>query len=365
MKKKVLVFGKFDILHPGHMHILSMAKQQGQVTIVLESDQAIYAMRHYIPYNNEKIRKKHLQNLGFKVFVRSTKHDKQYLLDKLQPDILCIGQDQKFLLDNFGEFKNVQIIKLVKSNLYKSSHLRAILEDKSAGIYLIDKPKGINSFKVVSVLRKVLNTKRIGFSGTLDPLASGLLIAASGRATRLLDWFHDLPKTYQADILFGRVSDTYDLEGSVVIKQGAQAFDQTMLEKTLSKFLKHKKQTVPLYSAKKINGKKLYQMARAGQQIKAPTTDIEIYSFKINSFKYPHLKLLVSVSAGTYIRSLAHDLGQHLKTGALLSDLCRISIGNFDIKKSLALDKVTKDSLAKYRIMPEDIIESLNEYLRR
>jgi len=367
MSKKVLVFGKFDILHPGHMHILNMAKKSGKVLVILESDEAILEHKKYSPYNNQKARENNLKKLGFDVFIRHTKHNEDYLISTFEPDILCLGEDQKLLQDIFSKFKNlkIEVIKFLKSNIYKSSHLKTVLEDKTAGIYLIDKPKGINSFKVVAIFRKVLNMKRVGFSGTLDPLASGLFIVATGQATKLLDWFHDLPKVYQANILFGHQSNTYDLEGEVKVNSKTIAFNKLELEKVLKKFLGKQKQTVPIYSAKKVAGKKLYDLARAGKKVKAPSKDVEIYNLKINKFKYPNLDLTVTVSAGTYIRSLAHDLGQATGTGALLSDLRRVAIGDYSIKKSLALDKVTKDSLAKYQIAPKDIIKNVNEFLVR
>jgi len=367
MNKKVLVFGKFDILHPGHMHILSCANKLGQVTVVLESDQAIKSLRNYTPYNNENIRKSNLKKLGFKVFVRNTKHDARFLIKELKPDILCIGEDQKYLQEIFTKFPNIklELIKFVKSNLYKSSHLRNILGDKSAGIYLIDKPKGFNSFKTVSVLRKLLNMKRVGFSGTLDPLASGLLILASGKATRLLDWFHDLPKVYLADILFGQESDTYDMEGNITVNENAKSFTKAELEKVLNKFLGKQNQKAPIYSAKKVDGKKLYKLARAGKEVEAPSKEIEIYSFKINKFKYPNLSLEVSVSAGTYIRSLAHDLGRAMGTGAMLSDLRRTAIGNFKVINALPLDKTDKTSLPKNKLDVQDVINDLNQHLAR
>ena len=365
MNKKVLVFGKFDILHPGHMHILAMAKKLGQVIIVLEADQSIKSLRNYIPYNNEKTRIKNLKDLGFEVFIRAINHDAKYLINHLQPDILFIGEDQRYLQDTFSKFKdiNLEIIKFVKSNLYKSSRLRTILEDQSAGIYLIDKPKGVNSFRAVSVLRKVLNTKRVGFSGTLDPLASGLLIVASGKATRLLDWFHELPKIYQADVLFGQDSDTYDMEGEIVINENAKSVTKKQLEQALASFIGKQNQVAPIYSAKKVAGQKLYKLARAGKVVKAPSKEIEIHELEIKEFKYPNLDLLVSVSAGTYIRSLAHDLGQTMKTGAMLAGLRRIAIGSFNIKNAVPLEKVEVDILVKNKLKVKDVIENLNEHL--
>jgi len=365
MNKKVLVFGKFDILHPGHMHILLLAKKLGQVTVVLESDQAIKYLRHYVPYNNQKIRETQLKNLGFNVFIRDTNHDTDYLINHLQPDILCVGEDQKYLQNIFSNFKNInlKIVKFIQSNIYKSSRLKAILEDQTAGVYLIDKPKGVNSFRAVSTLRKVLNMKSIGFSGTLDPLASGLLIMASGKATRLLDWFHALPKIYQASILFGQESDTYDLEGKIVINSQAKVFEQTKLAKVLVKFLGKQMQVAPIYSAKKVAGQKLYKLARAGKSVQAPSKEIEIYKLEIKKFKYPNLNLLVSASVGTYIRSLAYDLGQAMNTGAVLADLRRLAIGDFNVKQAIPLDEVNQISLAKYKIAGLDIIKSLNQYL--
>ena len=363
--KKVLVFGKFDILHPGHIHILNIAKKLGQVAIVLESDQAIKTLKHYTPYNNQNTRIKQLKDKGFEIFVRNIDNDAKYLLNYLQPDILCIGEDQKYLQNTFSKFDNInlEIVEFINSGIYKSSRLKTILEDKDAGIYLIDKPKGVNSFKAVSALRKTLNIKRVGFSGTLDPLASGLLIMASGKATRLLDWFHNLPKIYEADILFGQESDTYDMEGEIIINKNAKSFDKLKLKNKLKDFLGKQNQIAPIYSAKKVAGQKLHKLARAGKKVKAPSKEIEIYNLKINKFKYPSLNLLVSASAGTYIRSLAYDLGKVMKTGAVLSDLRRIAIGDFNIKNALALEETTKAKLLKNKLEIKEVINIINEYL--
>lgn len=362
MNKRVLVFGKFDIFHPGHRHILAMAQKLGEVIVVLESDQAINKYGHYQPYHDQNFRQHKLEKLGFSVFVRHLDQDADYIISHFQPDILCLGEDQKLLQKIFSPFPNInlEIIKFVKSNLYKSSHLKSILEDPTAGVYLIDKPKGVNSFRAVAVIRKVLNMRRVGFSGTLDPLASGLLIVATGRATRLLDWFHDLPKTYQAKIVFGQESDSYDLETPVLENKLAKFFTKKQLEKTLANFIGQQTQVVPVYSAKKVQGEKLYLLARSGQRVKPPSQAIEIYKLKINKFNYPYLNLTATVSAGTYIRSLAHDLGQAMKTGAVLVDLERSAIGDFKLKKALALEQINQASLAKHKITPATIIESLS-----
>ena len=240
--------------------------------------------------------------------------------------------------------------------------IQNILDDPQAGFYLIDKPKQVNSFKAVAILRKVLNIKKVGFAGTLDPLASGLLIMATAKATKFLDVFHNLPKTYIADVLFGQTSDTYDLEGKIEVNKNAKKFDLENLEKNLAKFLGEQEQQAPIYSAKKIGGQKLHKLARAGKKVTAPTKKIEIYNLEILDFEYPKAKIKVTASAGTYIRSLAHDLGQTLGMGALLADLRRTNIGDFDINKALSLDKVTKQSLEQIKLDTAQVISSLDQY---
>ena len=237
--------------------------------------------------------------------------------------------------------------------------IQNILDDPQAGFYLIDKPKPVNSFKAVAILRKVLNIKKVGFAGTLDPLASGLLIMATAKATKFLDVFHNLPKTYIADVLFGQTSDTYDLEGKIEINKQAKSFDLADLEKNLSKFLGEQDQQAPIYSAKKIAGQKLHRLARAGKEVVAPSKKINIYNLDILEFEYPKAKIKVTASAGTYIRSLAYDLGQVMTTGALLADLRRTNIGDFDVDKALLLDKISEDTLQKYRLDTNQVIKSL------
>ncbi|MBU1202571.1 tRNA pseudouridine(55) synthase TruB [Patescibacteria group bacterium] len=361
MAKRVIIFGKFDILHPGHMELIRSARKLGQVTVVLESDQAIGKFRNYLPYNKESLRKNQLQKLGLEVYLRNKQNAGEILTD-LKPDILVFGQDQLMLHKIFSDFKNKKIIPLVSPEIFKSSKLRSVLEDRNTGIYLVDKKKGVNSFNVVTIFRKILNIKKVGFSGTLDPLASGLLIVATGSATRLLDWFHFWPKIYIADILFGQTSDTFDLEGKITQNKKAKPFSQNELEKVLQKFVGRQIQLAPIYSAKKIGGQKLHKLARQGKEVARPAKEIEIYNLKIKSFRYPNLKLEVSCSVGTYIRSLADDLGQAMKTGALLADLRRDKIGDFSVDQAIVFDQIDKPTLAKKRIEPPYVIDSLNRY---
>jgi len=363
MKKRVIIFGKFDIVHPGHISFIKHAQSLGQVTVVLESDQTIRGQKGYRTFYNNKIRQQNLARLGLDIYLHDQQTKEQILAD-LNPDIILLCQDQEFLLGMFKNTKSPQVVihQLMNPGLFKSSRLRPVLENGQSAIYLIDKPKGDNSFKAVSVLRKILNIKKIGFAGTLDPLASGLLILASSRATRLLDWFHFLPKVYEADIIFGQTSETYDLESKPILNEKAKNFDRKYLESRLKKFLGKQKQQVPIYSATKVGGQKLHKLARRGEQVIAPFKTIEIYDLKIKKFKYPHLKLSVSCSAGTYIRSLVHDLGEVTGHGALLTDLRRLSIGDFSVKQALNLNQVTAENLADCVISPEQVIESLNQF---
>ncbi|RJQ34442.1 tRNA pseudouridine(55) synthase TruB [Candidatus Parcubacteria bacterium] len=247
-------------------------------------------------------------------------------------------------------------------NFKASNKYKNILADSQAKIYLLDKPKKVTSFKAIIILRKILNLKRVGFSGTLDPLASGLLILATGKATQLLDYFHYLPKVYLADILFGQVSETYDLEGELKVNSKAKPFVKNDLLQALTKFKGSIKQQAPAFSAKKVEGQKLYKLARAGKKIDPPIKEVEIYKIKVIKFKYPKVQLLVECSAGTYIRSLAHDLGQELKTGAVLTDLRRLSIGKLSLDNAPALDKIDKDTLITSGLPVKDVIDSLDQY---
>jgi tRNA pseudouridine55 synthase len=235
-----------------------------------------------------------------------------------------------------------------------------ILADGDSGIFLVDKPKGLHSFNIVSRVRRILDLKKVGFSGTLDPLASGLMIVASGQATKLLDLFHTLPKEYEAEIIFGQTSSSFDLEQAVEINQSAKEFTKEDLLKATDKFTGEQMQQVPVYSAVKVQGKKLHEMVRRGKEVVAPKKKVNIFKIDILEFAYPKAKILVSCSAGTYIRSLANDLGQELKTGAILSDLRRTAIGDLSVAKAVKVDGLDKDRLLAGRVPESQIRNHLN-----
>ena len=203
----------------------------------------------------------------------------------------------------------------------------------------INKPKGISSFDVIRKLRKILHEKQIGHSGTLDPLASGVLQVAVSDATKLLDYLKS-DKTYIADIIFGYVTDTYDSEGE---KRFVKMPDFSLyeLERVLSSFVGKSFQVPPKYSAIKQNGKKLCDIIRnnPNETIDIKPREIEIYSIELLNFIDNSAKIKVSCKKGTYIRSLVNDIGLKLSCGAYMSDLIRTRAGDFKIENSQNLDE--------------------------
>ncbi|MFH0873295.1 MAG: tRNA pseudouridine(55) synthase TruB [Candidatus Komeilibacteria bacterium] len=231
-----------------------------------------------------------------------------------------------------------------------------IQNSPDSGFLLIDKPAGEPSFKTVSQLRQITGQKKIGFAGTLDPAASGLLIIGINKATKLLDYWHQFPKEYEAEITLGKVSTTYDGEG-VISEVSSKEFrpegDRPVAEEerditaALLKFTGTVGQVPPMYSAKSIGGKRLYELARAGKEVERQPATVTIHSIDILEYDYPLLKLRVKCSTGTYIRSLAHDLGQALGAGAYLSALRRTAIGPCQVSQAVSVRDITRDNWPK------------------
>ncbi len=227
------------------------------------------------------------------------------------------------------------------------------------GFLNIYKPKGLTSFDVVRVLRKVLNIKQIGHTGTLDPLAEGVLPVCVGKSTKLIDYLQE-DKGYIADLQFGLGSDTYDTEG-VLQKVSDEKISKDNLVKILKTFEGEIEQVPPIYSAIKINGKKLYEYARAGkgEDIEIPKRKVFISKIELLSFDETNqvAKIEVECSKGTYIRSIVHDLGVKSQLGAVMTKLIRTKSGKFDLKTSVPLDGIkTKEDAEKSLINPLDIL---------
>lgn len=208
-------------------------------------------------------------------------------------------------------------------------------------ILLIDKPKGITSFDVIRILRRKLGIRKMGHAGTLDPLASGLMIIGINKGTKKLNKYLKLPKVYKAEVLLGKKTTTGDLEGEIIESEKVDSIDIKKVKDTLSKMKGKITLPVPLYSAIKIKGTPLYKRARKGHDIKPPEKEMEILNIKlINSFKQEEfyiLSLTIEVSSGTYIRSIAQELGRKLGIPATLANLRRTEIGKFKIEDALSL----------------------------
>ena len=213
------------------------------------------------------------------------------------------------------------------------------------GFLLVRKPTGPTSHDVVSRVRKILSEQDIGHLGTLDPAASGLLVLAVGsKALKVIEFFNDLPKQYEADIRLGSVSSTYDSEGvieAVTPRPGWNAPDIMSLRRMLEdRFVGIIEQVPPAHSAVHIAGKRAYELARAGKLVQPPPRKVDISECCILSYEFPSVHLRVSCGSGTYIRSLAHDLGQMLRCGGYLQGLKRTKVGSWDIEQAVPLDDV-------------------------
>jgi tRNA pseudouridine55 synthase len=210
-------------------------------------------------------------------------------------------------------------------------------EQFTQGIVLIDKPKGITSFKVIHVLRKRLHVQKIGHTGTLDPFATGLLVVLVGRNfTKRADEFVADDKEYLATLHLGKSTDTYDVDGQVVHESSIKP-TLAELESIIQEFQGTIEQVPPMYSAKKVNGKKLYELARKGQEIERKPCIVHVET-KLLRYEYPEVDLHITCSKGCYIRSIGHEIGEKLGSYAYLSALRRIRSGKFRIEDSVPLD---------------------------
>ncbi len=199
-----------------------------------------------------------------------------------------------------------------------------------SGVCLVNKAAGISSFKALGPLKKKWQTRKVGFAGTLDPDASGLLVVGVGQGTKLLQFAEDLPKTYRFEVLPGCSSDSYDSSGYVIKCEGAQLPSKHEVEMALKKFVGALEQLPPRYSAIKINGKRACDRVRAGEKVILKPRQIHIYSLKLIDFSPEKWTLEMECSKGTYVRSLAFDLGMHFQCGALAQKIVRTKIGNFE-----------------------------------
>lgn len=242
------------------------------------------------------------------------------------------------------------------------------------GFLIINKPAGITSHDVVDHVRKLIPEKAeprgrrrrlyaVGHAGTLDPFATGVLLVAIGKTARLLEYTRDFQKTYLAEFILGATSDTDDITGAITRTRNTPGVATTLEVKEVRAALKHFlgpiQQIPPVYSAVKVKGRKLYEYARAGDRVEHPPRPVNIYSIKLIFYKYPILKLEITCGSGTFIRSLARDLGDKLGVGGYVSHLERISIHKFHISAALTLSKLSTVILTAALLPSEKLIEHL------
>ena len=228
------------------------------------------------------------------------------------------------------------------------------------GVVVINKNSGITSHQEVQRLRRLLPGVKAGHTGTLDPMATGVLPVCLGKATRLVEYIIEQSKCYRAVITFGVVTDTGDADGQVLATSQVPCLDKCMMEKTVRSFTGVQEQLPPLYSAVKYKGKPLYRWTREGSTVPRESRQVEIYKIEIVSFsaeREPQLELDIKCSKGTYIRTLAVDLGQAIGCGAHLSALQRLSVGPYELKDALTtvdFARLVENNNFKQQILPPE-----------
>jgi tRNA pseudouridine55 synthase len=211
-----------------------------------------------------------------------------------------------------------------------------------SGILVIDKAKGMTSHDVVACVRKISAQRKAGHAGTLDPLATGVLLVCLGQATRVSEYLMNHDKTYLASIRLGVSTDTYDTEGQITGQCEAGHITRAQVERELGRMVGTLEQLPPMYSAVKHQGKPLYRLARRGVTIARKPRRVKIVRLEMVGWYPPDMQVEIKCSKGTYVRSLAHDLGQHLECGAHLAGLVRIASGPFDIQQANTLEQVER-----------------------
>lgn len=212
------------------------------------------------------------------------------------------------------------------------------------GIILIDKPSGMTSFGVVARIRRVLSQRagrkvKVGHTGTLDPFATGLMILVVGKECKNAGTYTKLDKIYEATIRLGETSTTGDPEGEVTINKRAVAPTSDEIETVLAQFRGEIRQRPPVFSAIKINGQRAYKLARDGKEVEMPERTVQIHSLKVLKYSYPDLRVSTHVSSGTYIRSMAVDIGEALGIGAYCTELRRLSIADYRVSDAHKLEE--------------------------
>ncbi|MBE2220060.1 MAG: tRNA pseudouridine(55) synthase TruB [Anaerolineae bacterium] len=227
------------------------------------------------------------------------------------------------------------------------------------GILNIDKPQWLSSHDVVARVRRICGTRRVGHAGTLDPLATGVLLVCVGRATRLSEYLMGQQKTYTATIRLGQTTNTYDAEGEVTEERPFSHISQDTIAESLEAFRGAIEQVPPIYSALKVNGQPMYKLARAGKDVERKPRPVTIYELDLLDWTPPFLQLRVVCSTGTYIRSLAHDIGERLGCGGHITVLRRTAVGTFNITDAVSLDTLQAEDWQSFCLPSDQAVANL------
>jgi tRNA pseudouridine55 synthase len=227
------------------------------------------------------------------------------------------------------------------------------------GILSLNKPPGMSSRQAVDLVKRLVRPAKVGHAGTLDPLATGVLVVCIGKATRLIEFVQQMPKRYRAKFLLGRTSPTDDVEGEITDLVDPPIPSRAQIERISQKFIGIIEQRPPAFSAIKVGGRRAYDLARGGKAVELAPRPVAIYAIAVEAYEYPRLTLDVRCGGGTYIRSLGRDLAQSLGTGAVMSELVRMAIGPFAIESAIDPRSLTLSELTAAIQPPENAVADL------
>lgn len=217
------------------------------------------------------------------------------------------------------------------------------------GIVVVNKPIGITSHDVVQLVRRKFRIQQVGHAGTLDPLATGVLVMLLGKSTKLFNQFVGLDKAYRATLILGKSTDSADILGKVIQESSCAHVTRSDVEEVFKRFVGEIEQVPPMVSAVKINGKKLYQLARKGIEVKRQSRKIRVDCLKLEEFHPPEVKFYLECSKGTYVRQLAEDVGKTLGCGACISQIERTRVGSFVIEEAVNIEDLNESHIRRWK----------------
>lgn len=218
------------------------------------------------------------------------------------------------------------------------------------GVVIVNKPSGMTSHDVVDRVRRKFGMRRVGHAGTLDPLATGVLVILIGKGTKLSNQFMGFDKTYRSTLLLGKKTTTADIEGDIVEERDYQHITEDQVRGALGSFLGEGKQVPPMFSAVKVNGKPLYKLARKGMDVEREARSIRINKVDVLRFDLPYVEFLLDCSKGTYVRQLVDDAGQQLGCGACITQIERTKVGPFLLDEAINLQHLTEECVKEFKI---------------